>query len=139
MEPPRIIIRGVRVVAVLLAAGEGRRMGGPKALLRLGGETFLEACLRKLDRPGVAARVVVIGHEADRVAAAVPAAPGVTMVRNDGYRAGMLSSVLCGVDAAESQGADALLLHPVDHPWVEADTVDRVLAALLAGARIAVP
>jgi nicotine blue oxidoreductase len=129
----------VRVVAVLLAAGEGRRVGGPKALLRLGGATFLEACLRALDRPGVAARVVVAGHEASRVEAAVPAGPGVTVVRNEGYRAGMLSSVLRGLDAAEALEADALLLHPVDHPRVEPETVDRVLAALAAGARIAVP
>ena len=138
-EPPRIIIRGVRVVAVLLAAGEGRRVGGPKALLRAGGATFLESCLRALDRPGVAARVVVTGHQAERVAAAVPSAPGVSVVRNDGYRAGMLSSVLRGLEAAEALQADALLLHPVDHPQVEPETVDRVLAALAEGARIAVP
>ena len=124
---------------MLLAAGEGRRVGGPKALLRLGGATFLEACLRALDRPGVAARVVVTGHDASRVEAAVPAGPGVSVVRNEGYREGMLSSVLRGLDAAEALEADALLLHPVDHPRVEPETVDRVLAALAAGARIAVP
>ena len=33
---------GVRIAAVVLAAGEGRRIGGPKALLRIGGATFLE-------------------------------------------------------------------------------------------------
>jgi len=137
--PSRIIIRGVRVVAVLLAAGEGRRVGGPKALLRMGGVTFVEACLQALDRPGVAARVVVTGHEAERVAAAAPAAAGVSVVRNQNYREGMLSSVLRGLEAAEVLQADALLLHPVDHPQVETDTVDRVLAALQSGARIAVP
>jgi CTP:molybdopterin cytidylyltransferase MocA len=134
-----IIIRGVRVVAVLLAAGEGRRMGGPKALLRAGGVTFVEACLRALDRPGVVARVVVTGHQAERVAAAVPAASNVTIARNEGYRAGMLSSVLRGLEAAEALGADALLLHPVDHPQVEPETVDRVLDALAGGAPVAVP
>jgi CTP:molybdopterin cytidylyltransferase MocA len=54
----------VRVVAVLLAAGEGRRLGGPKALLRAGGVTFLESCLLALDRPAWP-RVVVTGHQAD--------------------------------------------------------------------------
>jgi nicotine blue oxidoreductase len=129
----------VRVVVVLLAAGEGRRMGGPKALLQVGGTTFLESCLRRLDRPGVAARVVVTGHQAGRVAAAVPAAPGLSVVHNVDYRAGMLSSVLRGLEAAEELGADALLLHPVDHPQVEPETVDQVVAALAGGARIAVP
>ena len=129
----------MRVVAVVLAAGEGRRLGGAKALLRAHGLTFLEACLRALDRPGVVARVVVTGHDAERVAAALPAAPGVTAVLNERYRAGMLSSVLRGLEAAEALQADAVLLHPVDHPQVEPDTVDRVLAALAGGARVAVP
>ncbi|HET8647986.1 MAG TPA: NTP transferase domain-containing protein, partial [Vicinamibacteria bacterium] len=129
----------MRVVAVLLAAGEGRRMGGSKALLRAGATSFLEACLAALDRPGVAARVVVTGHEAGRVAALIPEAAGVSAAHNPDYGQGMLSSVLRGVQAAEEQDADALLLHPVDHPLVEPGTVDRVLAALAAGAVVAVP
>ena len=51
----------------------------------------------------------------------------------------MLSSVLAGLDAAEEEGADAVLLHPVDHPLVEPSTVERVVGALLAGAVVAVP
>jgi molybdenum cofactor cytidylyltransferase len=128
----------VRVVAVLLAAGEGRRMGGPKALLRIRGSTFLDACLRALDRPGVGARVVVTGHEAERVAAAVNGS-GVRIVHNADPGQGMLSSVLRGLEAAQELEADALLLHPVDHPLVEPETVDRVVEALAAGALIAVP
>jgi len=48
-------------VAVILAAGSGRRMGGPKALLRFGGETFLTRAARLLARPGVASVVAVVG------------------------------------------------------------------------------
>jgi len=51
----------------------------------------------------------------------------------------MLSSVWRGLDAAEELGADAVLLHPVDHPLVARPTIDRVLDALRAGAVIAVP
>jgi molybdenum cofactor cytidylyltransferase len=134
-----IIIRTVRVVAVLLAAGEGRRMGGPKALLRARGVTFLESCLRALLREGVGGAVVVVGHDADRVRAAVPDWPHVSVAENAAPGEGMLSSVRCGLDAAEAGGADAILLHPVDHPLVEPDTVDRVVAALREGALIAVP
>jgi CTP:molybdopterin cytidylyltransferase MocA len=128
----------VRVVAVLLAAGEGRRMGGPKALLGIRGGTFVGACLRALDRPGISARVVVTGHQGERVAAAVNV-PGVRIVHNADPGQGMLSSVLLGLDAAQELEADAFILHPVDHPLVEPETVDRVLEALAAGALIAVP
>jgi CTP:molybdopterin cytidylyltransferase MocA len=129
----------VKVTAVLLAAGEGRRMGGPKALLPLGQVSFLEACLTALLREGVGGAVVVIGHEAARVRAVVPPWPNVAVAENPDYAKGMLSSVRRGLDAAEAAGADAILLHPVDHPLVEPETVDRVVAALRQGAVIAVP
>lgn len=121
---------------MVLAAGEGRRLGGPKALAPLGGGTFVERCVQRLGRPGVAEVVVVVGPQAGQVEALVP---GTACVRNPRAAEGMLGSILVGVRAAEEQGADALLLHPVDHPLVEEATVDRVVAALAAGARIAVP
>ena len=55
---------GVRVIAIVLAAGEGRRMGGPKALLRIEDTTFLARVAALLRRPGVEAVVAVLGHEA---------------------------------------------------------------------------
>ena len=78
------------------------------------------------------------GRLAERVAAEVDA-PGVHIVHNADAGQGMLSSVLRGLDAAQEMEADAILLHPVDHPLVEPDTVDRVVQALAAGALIAVP
>lgn len=126
----------VRIVAVILAAGEGRRIGRPKALLPIRGGTFLGACASLFARPAVASIVAVVGCDAARVAAT---APGLTTVENPRYRDGMLSSVLRGLDAAEAAGAEAVLLHPVDHPLVDPATVDRVIAALEAGAAITVP
>ena len=61
------------------------------------------------------------------------------MVVNEAYEDGMLGSVVAGLDAAEADGADAVLLHPVDHPLVGEATVDRVVEALDAGAAVAVP
>ena len=127
----------MRTFAVVLAAGRGRRAGGPKALLGIGAETFLERVARLLRRPGVAGTVIVLGHDAERVRAAVPG--GAEVVVNEAYDAGMLGSILAGLRAAEASGADAVLVHPVDHPLVEEATVDRVVAALQAGAAIAVP
>jgi molybdenum cofactor cytidylyltransferase len=126
----------MRIVAVVLAAGSGRRMGGPKALAPLAGGTFVERCAGLLARPGVAEVLVVVGPLGDRVAALLP---GVACVPNPRADEGMLGSILCGLDAAEARGAEAVLLHPVDHPLVAAETVDRVVAALQEGARIAVP
>jgi len=129
----------VRVIAVVLAAGEGRRMGGPKALLPMGDTSFLARVCNLLARPRVAAVVAVIGAEAERVRAEARLPAGVLVVENEVWREGMLSSVWCGLDAAESQDADGILLHPVDHPVIAAETVDRVVTALHEGAFAAVP
>jgi len=127
----------MRVFAILLAAGEGRRIGGPKALLEMAGETFVAACVRRLRRPAVEAVIAVLGHAAESVRAALPAE--VRAVVNPRVEQGMLSSLLVGLDAAEAAAATAVLVHPVDHPVVSAATVDGVLDALLGGAPIAVP
>jgi CTP:molybdopterin cytidylyltransferase MocA len=129
----------VRIAAVVLAAGRGRRAGGPKASLRIGAATFLDRAVSRMARPGVDRLVVVLGHDASRVraGAALPAAS--LVVVNEAWEDGMLGSVMAGLDAAEADDADAVLLHPVDHPLVDEATVDRVIEALRSGARIAVP
>jgi CTP:molybdopterin cytidylyltransferase MocA len=130
---------GMRVVAIVLAAGEGRRMGGPKALLPLGDATFLAHACRLFARPGVASVVAVLGAEAERVRLEAGLPAEATAVVNDRWREGMLTSVWAGLDAAEALAGDAVLLHPVDNPFVEPATIDAVVAALARGAEIAVP
>ncbi len=129
----------MRVVAIVLAAGEGRRMGGPKALLPIRDTTFLAHACRLLSGAGAQDVVAVLGAEAERVREAGAIPSGVSVVVNDRWQDGMLSSVWRGLDEAEARGAEAVLLHPVDHPLVEPDTVARVCAALARGAWIAVP
>ena len=137
------LIRGpmspMRVVAIVLAAGEGRRMGGPKALIPIGEGTFLSRACDLLAQPGIASVVAVLGAEAERVraAAGIPAEARVAV--NERWREGMLTSVWVGLDAAEALDAEAVLLHPVDNPFVAPATIDAVVVALANGAEIAVP
>jgi CTP:molybdopterin cytidylyltransferase MocA len=128
----------MKITAIVLAAGAGTRMGGPKALLEWDGRTLLEHAARTLARPGVAQVVAVVGADSVRVLACAEAA-SIAAIENPHHEDGMLSSVLCGLDHADAAGADAILIQPVDHPLVAVETVDRVIAALESGARIAVP
>jgi len=137
------LIRGpmdpMRVVAIVLAAGEGRRMGGPKALLPLGESTFLSRACHLFARPGIASVVAVLGAEAERVRSAAGIPPEARVALNERWREGMLTSVWAGLEAAEALGAEAVLVHPVDNPFVAPATIDAVVAALARGAEIAVP
>jgi CTP:molybdopterin cytidylyltransferase MocA len=129
----------VRSVAIVLAAGEGRRIGGPKALLRVAGATFLAHVSRLLQQAGCDEVVAVIGADAGRVAVEAELPAGVATVVNERWREGMLTSVWRGLDEAEALYADAVLLQPVDHPLVETETVRRVLDGLASGAAVVVP
>jgi CTP:molybdopterin cytidylyltransferase MocA len=129
----------VRTAGILLAAGAGVRMGGPKALLRMGGETFLARLAALLHDAGVDPVLAVVGHEAARTVRESGAPPATRFVVNERHAEGMLTSIWRGLDEAEALGADAVLLQPVDHPLVAADTVARVLDALRGGAVVAVP
>jgi CTP:molybdopterin cytidylyltransferase MocA len=128
----------MKIATVLLAAGEGRRLGGPKALLPIGETTFLAHGCQAFQQAGLPV-IAVLGAEAERVKREAPLPPGVSLVVNEAWRDGMLSSVWRGLDQAEAEDAEAVLLHPVDHPMIDRATVRRLAEALTAGAMIAVP
>jgi molybdenum cofactor cytidylyltransferase len=129
----------VRIAAIVLAAGEGRRLGGPKALAPIGAETFLARVCHSFERPTLIAVVAVLGAEAERVRKHARLPRTAMLAVNERWREGMLSSIWRGLDVAESLGVDAVLVHPVDNPLVTPETIDAVVAALAAGAVVAVP
>jgi molybdenum cofactor cytidylyltransferase len=117
------------IPAVVLAAGMSTRMGRPKALLPLTeADTFISRIVRTFLEAGVEDVVVVIGHEADAVAASVLAS-GVAarFVVNDAYTTGQFSSVLRGLNAIDRPGVAGMLLTLVDVPLISATTIRAVV------------
>jgi len=76
----------MRVRAVILAAGRGARVGGPKALLTLEGETFLARVARLLRRPGVERVTAVLGRSGSVVTTAAATSCGARLVSRYGER-----------------------------------------------------
>ena len=113
------------IVAVVLAAGAGSRIGTNKALLRLGRVTFLDRIVRTARRAGVARIVVVVGHQADEVKRAAPSGAYVVILENPRPERGQLSSLQIAL--ATLADARAILAWPVDHPLVTPTTVERLL------------
>jgi nicotine blue oxidoreductase len=125
-----LAIVDIRVAGVLLAAGEGRRLGRPKALVEVAGETLAERGVRLLRDGGASPVVVVTG------AAAVPPG-GAAVVHNPDWRTGMGSSLATGLRALPADAAAAVIAL-ADQPLVGAEAVRRLIAAHRAGASVAV-
>ncbi|WP_433299655.1 nucleotidyltransferase family protein [Pseudonocardia sp. CA-142604] len=113
---------------LLLAAGAGRRMGGPKALVELDGEPLVGRALRVLADGGCSPLMVVLGASAAKVAEIVP--PGVRITVADDWAEGMGASLRAGLAALEALDPvpDAALVHLVDLPGVTAEAVRRIAA-----------
>jgi molybdenum cofactor cytidylyltransferase len=110
------------VPAIILAAGASVRMGRPKALLQVGGRTFVRRILDTLHAGGIRDVVVVLRPQQPAAAAEVVAAGGV-VVENPHADAGQLSSLVAGLDALDVPGVGSILVTLVDVPLIQASTV----------------
>ena len=122
------------VVGIVPAAGLSSRMGAFKPLLpvddeeRIGCVSALERAVTALRSAGAGRVFVVTGKNAEKLRGAI-ADLRADEVYNNNYMLGMGSSLLAGVRAAESSGAEGALLLPCDTPAVTADSVRAVLEA----------
>ncbi|MSO69412.1 MAG: 4-diphosphocytidyl-2C-methyl-D-erythritol kinase [Alphaproteobacteria bacterium] len=132
--------REPRIAAIVLAAGQSRRMGGAnKLLVSVEGQPLLarvvDAVLRSKARPVI----VVTGHQADAIRGAL-AGRDVTFVHNVDYEEGMSTSVRVGLQALPP-GLDGALVCLGDMPRTDAALIDRLIGAFNppAGRGIGVP
>jgi CTP:molybdopterin cytidylyltransferase MocA len=109
----------------VLAAGGGRRYGGPKALVRHEGSLLIERAVATVRDGGCAPIVVVLGAAAAEVRAAAQLGD-VTIVENELWKSGMASSLRVGLEALGGTEADAAVVLLVDTPGVTPEAVRRV-------------
>lgn len=119
---------------LLLAAGAGRRMGGPKALVELAGEPLVRRALRVLAEGGCAPSTVVLGAASERVRPLVPG--GTEIVLAPDWAEGMGASLRAGLAAlaARDPAPEAVVVHLVDLPGVTPAAVARLVALAAPGA-----
>jgi molybdenum cofactor cytidylyltransferase len=119
------------IEGILLAAGESRRMGYPKPLLRVGDESFLERSVSSV-LAFVPRLIIVLGAHAGRIRPAISADSRITVVENHRWQAGQLSSLKAGLSEVGRQ-ADAVLVHLADHPLVHRSTFRQVIEEFAQG------
>jgi CTP:molybdopterin cytidylyltransferase MocA len=118
------------VVGIVLAAGEGKRFGGPKAVVRFRGERLVDRAVATLVAGGCDRVLVVVG------ALDVGAVRHAILVLNPEWRSGMGSSLRAGLLAARD--AEAVVVSLVDQPLIGAEAVRRLVGAWRDGAPVAV-
>lgn len=113
--------------AIILAAGESKRMGEPKMLLPFGGKTIIEAVTESVVSSEVDGSLVVVGAERERIEEKIKDY-GIKIVFNPGFRSGMLSSVQCGFKAIP-EGTRAVLVVLGDQPQTSSGIINQLIEA----------
>ncbi len=118
------------LAAIILAAGESRRMGEPKALARFGAKTFLETIVANFRDAGIEKLVVVLGHDAVNILEKVQPLPA-RFVINHNYSLGQFSSFQTGVAILPPETA-GVFLALVDQPQIGAQVFSTIKDAFLS-------
>jgi molybdenum cofactor cytidylyltransferase len=114
------------LAAAILAAGESRRMGTPKALIPYRGTTFAGHLLDVTRHARVGLTRVVLGAGADEIRGKL-LLDAASVVLNPDWPKGQLSSIQAAIRSLPEGATEGLLLCPVDHPIVSAKLVARLI------------
>ena len=136
---------GLRIGALILAAGEGARMGRmPKCLIRVEGRTLLRRLRDAMAAMGVARMVAVTGYHAEPIEAelaGMPSTPLLQVVRNPSPEAGQQSSVRTGLQALGAE-FDLIVVALADQPGVGSEELSEPISAFRhrpAGTSVVMP
>ena len=113
------------VSAILLAAGESKRMGKPKQLMPLGKTTMLEQTIDNLLNSKVSEVIVVLGHKAEEITTILVTKP-VKIALNPVYHQGMSTSIIAGLNLVDER-ARAVMLALADQPFIDSQSINRLI------------
>lgn len=120
--------RAPRIAAVILAAGESKRMGPVNKLLEpVDGQAMVVRVVEQVLASKAAPVVAVLGHEADKLRACL-ASYELTLIENTEYALGMSTSLSAGISALP-EDVDGVLVCLGDMPWIHSADIDRLIAA----------
>ncbi len=114
------------IACILLSAGLSQRFGSPKALVDIGGEKAIERLQRMLIKTRISEIVIVLGAHANQIKPYILEHRKVRFVYNKNYNFGQTYSFKVGLQAIDPK-VQAVLLLPVDYPFVCASTVSTLI------------
>ena len=126
------------VAAILLAAGQSRRMGAFKPLLPYGKTTVVRSCITNLRAGGVGHIVVVVGHRASEVRANLADLDDLEFGLNPDPNTLMSASIVCGVERLPAT-AKAVLIALTDQPAIPPDVIQTLINEWRSGSKLVIP
>ena len=126
-----------KIAAVVLAAGQSKRMGGFKPLLEFGSTTVIGTCIKNLRDGGASEMVVVVSRQASEIIQHLKN-ESVAIAVNNEPESEMSVSIVRGVELV-SRDAAAILISPADIPAVTPEVVRAIITNWQKGARLVVP
>ena len=118
------------IEAVILAAGESKRMGQLKPLMKIDGVTFLQKIEKELYDSGIQHIHVVLGHEAKKIMS--ESGIRANFVINENYQQGQFSSLQKGISVLSGECAAAVVCL-ADQPHIKAEWIVKLCEPLSAG------
>jgi molybdenum cofactor cytidylyltransferase len=116
--------------AVILAAGESKRMGFPKMLLPFNGSTMLECVINSVSQSKIDKVIIVLGAEKESLIQLAEKLK-IEYCYNENYKEGMLSSVQCGFRKLP-EDCTACIVFQGDQPLINSDVIDTIIEAYRA-------
>jgi molybdenum cofactor cytidylyltransferase len=115
-----------KIGAVILAAGESKRMGFPKQLIEICGEKIIRIVVKKALNVGFGDIVVVLGHMAGDIARYIDDMIGIKIIVNPRYREGMSTSLIEGIKNLR-QDIEAFMVILGDQPFVSKESMEKII------------
>ena len=118
-------MKSIMVSAILLAAGESKRMGKPKQLMPWGKTTIVEQAIDNLLNSKVSEVIVVLGYRAEEIIEKV-ATKSIKIAVNPTYHRGMSTSIITGLHLIDDR-AKAIMLALADQPLIDSQIINRLI------------
>ena len=117
-----------KIAALILAAGASRRLGQPKQLIKINGETLLRRTARIASEAGCDPVIVVLGFEHEKIGEGLGALLRVSTVVNPEWEQGMASSLQAGLNAVSRHAPKSVLVLVCDQPRLTTETLRSLIA-----------
>jgi molybdenum cofactor cytidylyltransferase len=126
-------------VAILLAAGDGSRLGGDKMFVDLGGKPLIERTLRPYRKARCVEDIVIVVPAGEAQRFGHLRSPTCHVFENPDPSRGMISSIRVGLETGWAQERD-FLIAPADVPFVKPEMIDQLVKQLvIRDAKIVLP